>query len=254
MIGDCGTVTKGTVPFRLLLPYRSAAHRGKTLNASPRRGCSLGFVDRPRRFRLRTASPPSFSPANRVGVDRPRWNFLRKILKMLNLEDIAALYEGHDLSTETIEHLKQWVRADPQFETYIAVLTILADAAGLPADDPNRLHDATVLQAQLEALVDAEQPWEHPAEILDPDGDVGLDCGALLKLAEAVQGKEDGIAGLLDRLRNAAEEERRDRRAVEELIATLRQQDSLKARSMLRDAELALREPPPPAGQEDESE
>jgi hypothetical protein len=129
---------------------------------------------------------------------------------MLTLEDIAAIYEGSDLPTETVEHLKQWVRTDPQFQSQIEVLVILADAAGLPVDDPNRLQDATVLQKQLNALIDAGQSWKHPAEILDPEGEVGLDCGALLKLAEAVQGKDDGIAGLLDRLRDAVEEVRRD--------------------------------------------
>jgi hypothetical protein len=75
---DIGDGKDGNLSVHSSLP--ESRSRGARLSTLPQAAevQFLGVVDRPRRFRLRTASPPPFSSANRVGVDRLRWNFCER--------------------------------------------------------------------------------------------------------------------------------------------------------------------------------
>ena len=161
----------------------------------------------------------------------------------LTLEDIAALYEigdGDDsLSLETVEHLGQWVRTDALFRSQVQTLRRLADMAGLPEDDAYRFSGVLGIQAQLDKLLEAP-PWRHPADVLDPDAELGLECEALLKLAESRGAGDERVPPVLAKLREAAEQERNNVRTVQLFVADLLEQLPSTAQRMLREAALAV--------------
>ena len=161
----------------------------------------------------------------------------------LTLQDIAALYEigdgDDDLPLETVEHLREWVRCDAQFHSQVQTLRRLADVAGLPEDDAYRFGGALEIQAQLDRLLEAPS-WDHPAEVLDPDAELGLECKALLKIAESRSASDDRIASALPKLQEAAEQERANRRTVQLFVEDLLEQPASTAQRMLRDAALTL--------------
>ena len=159
----------------------------------------------------------------------------------LTLEDIAAIHEGNGLPVETQKRLTAWIRTDAQFDGLVQELHRLADAAGLARNDTHRLSGALVVRNQLDALLAAEEEWTHPTEILDPDCELGLECEALLRFAEAGSANDPLVSGALERLRDAAEAERQQYGVLQQFIAVLRQCPVPIARGILREAELSLR-------------
>ena len=168
----------------------------------------------------------------------------RKVVSrmMLNREDIAAIHEGNGLPVETLERLTQWVRTDARFQDDIEQLMRLADAAKLPTDDAHRLTGVMVIGTQLQSLLETEQDWSHPADILDPEGEVGLECEALLHLAESQVTHDGRINAILERLRDAAEVDRQNREAVERFVAALEKRSPVTARAMVREVQQVMRD------------
>ncbi len=122
----------------------------------------------------------------------------KKMANILTLEDVAFLYDGlrDDLPENLAERLSRWVRQDPQFADHISQLEAIASEAGLPRERKQRLTEAHELIRDLERLLEAEEEWQDPAEILDPDGGQGLDLTGLENLAQSVEQRQDPPAGI----------------------------------------------------------
>jgi hypothetical protein len=112
-----------------------------------------------------------------------------KTENLLTLEDVAFLYDGlrDDLPEGLAQRLSRWVREDPRFADAVSRLEAIAVEAGLPRERKHRLTEACELIRDLERLLEAEEEWQDPAEVLDPDGGQGLDLAALANLAHSVE-------------------------------------------------------------------
>ena len=164
---------------------------------------------------------------------------LRRLpMKHLTLEDIAILAstrQGDDaIPKDTAANLRGFVQDHPMFQESLRRLEQRADAAGLPADNPDRLHDALTLERQLGQLLAAEA-WEDPAEVLDPQLEAGVDILSLMKLAEALQGEDPRMAALVTRLDPAVARECSDRALRDRFLKGLRKRHPLTAQRLLRE-------------------
>ncbi len=131
---------------------------------------------------------------------------------LLTLEDVALLADGADsLPTSTKQRLRQLVLQDPRFSLHLEQLEGLAQEAGL-GESQDRLGAALLVHGHYQQLEKAEG-WEHPAEVLDPDGTIGVLHRELLHIARVrARGEKTGrSADILRKLDAAwAEEQRRD--------------------------------------------
>ena len=137
----------------------------------------------------------------------------------LTLEELALVADGlaESLSDDGARRLGQVIRTDPRFETDLAELEQLAREAGLqPGDSFEYLSAAQAGDEALTTLLHADG-WNHPAEILDPDGSRGIPYPLLIRLARERAGKGEHAARILD-VRQRLEEAQAAELAVEALV------------------------------------
>lgn len=104
---------------------------------------------------------------------------------LLTLEDVARLAAaGDQLPRALVPKLRAVVRSDPRFAPHFEQLEALAREAGLDPASETGIEDGFAAHQDLERLLAAEG-WAHPAEVLDPAGEVGVACGAVLRIARA---------------------------------------------------------------------
>ena len=135
------------------------------------------------------ASDPSRRPPEALsGPERGRPG-TRRAVEILTLDDVAFLYDGlqDDLPEGMAERLRRWVHQDPQFADPISTLEAIATGAGMPRTFEQRLTEAVGLVHDLERLIEAGDDWQDPSEVLDPDGDRGVDLYGLTNLARSVE-------------------------------------------------------------------
>ncbi|MCP3963626.1 MAG: hypothetical protein GY719_37800 [bacterium] len=97
----------------------------------------------------------------------------------LTLLEVALLVEGHEIPPASRRRLRRFHRADPRLKEPLGELESLAVDAGV--DD---LVDGLFYNREVDRLLDAGD-WAHPAEVLDPHGDVGISYPELLAVADA---------------------------------------------------------------------
>ncbi len=103
---------------------------------------------------------------------------------LLTLEDVAlVLSASREVPAGTAGRLAGVVRTDPRFEPHVERLEALAEEAGLP-EAQDRPLSALHCQRSFERLA-AAKDWRHPAEVLDPDGELGIAYRELVHLARA---------------------------------------------------------------------
>ncbi len=121
-----------------------------------------------------------------------------KPARCLTLADVAFLRDGlqDDLPEGLAGRLSLWVDEDPQFADQIGELEAIATEAGLPRHRKRRLNEAYEIHRDLEQLLEAEEDWQDPAEILDPDGGQGLDLTGLANLAQSTERRRNPPAGI----------------------------------------------------------
>ncbi len=102
----------------------------------------------------------------------------------LTLEDVALLADGADsLPHSTKQRLRRLVLNDRRFRRHLKRLEALAQEAGIN-DSQDRLGAALLVHSHYRQLAQAKG-WQHPAEVLDPDGTVGIHYVELLHIARA---------------------------------------------------------------------
>ncbi len=134
---------------------------------------------------------------------------------VLTLEDIAALADGQDISDDTVRRLSEWVHTDRQFAEPVRHLKALAGDAGVEL-----LSDGELLDRDFDRLL-ATEGWEHPAELLDPEGEVGVPYPELLAIAEARAEARAGRgedAAPIETVRRKLEHAARPHASVESLV------------------------------------
>ncbi len=105
-------------------------------------------------------------------------------LDLLTLEDVALLADDSDsLPTETKQRLRNLVIKDPRFRGHLDHLEALAQEAGL-GECHDRLGTALLAHNHYTQLELAED-WEHPAEVLDPEGFIGILYQELIHIGRA---------------------------------------------------------------------
>ncbi len=97
----------------------------------------------------------------------------------LTLLEVALLVEGHEIPPASRRRLRRFHRADLRPKEPLGELEDLADDAGV-----EDLVDGFFYNQELDRLLAADE-WAHPAEVLDPHGDVGISYPELLAIADA---------------------------------------------------------------------
>ncbi len=112
---------------------------------------------------------------------------------ILTLQDVALLLAGKpdQISHDTARRLAQFIRTDPAFAGRVEELRALAREAGFEPVRDEDLETALDGRRDLERLLAAEG-WEHPSEVLDPRGEIGISYRELACLAAARADREEG--------------------------------------------------------------
>lgn len=123
---------------------------------------------------------------------------------LLTLEDAALLADPEgQIPKDTLNRVRLLVRTDPRVNLHYEYLESLADAANMP-ETSDRLHRGLRYLEEVERL-EAAGDWQHPGEILDPTGDVGISYPELVQLAgmlarqEGEQGRYQSVERRLER-------------------------------------------------------
>ena len=158
---------------------------------------------------------------------------------LLTLEDAALLVDSNgDVPHETLGRLRDLVRTDPRVMPHFEYLEALADEAGIP-ETGDRLFVALSCLQEVERLEQTED-WQHPAEILDPTGDLGVDYPELIRLA-AMRLRQEGDAGryrsVKRKLERAWSAEKVSDALAESFAARLCEYEPVEAERLLRHAE-----------------
>ncbi len=138
----------------------------------------------------------------------------------LTLEDVALLADGADgLPAATKRRLRELVMTDPRFQSQLEHLEALAQESGL-GEEQGRFGSALLVRDHYLQLEQAEG-WEHPAEVLDPEGFIGLLYQELLHLAvvRARDTEDSSPAWQIARKLEAAWAEEQARRAFADRMA-----------------------------------
>ncbi len=146
----------------------------------------------------------------------------------LTLEELALLADGmvESLSDDAVRRLAAVILSDPRFAPQLAALEKLAREAGArPGEAAGYLSAAVAADQALGRLLAAEG-WTHPAEILDPDGAVGVPYASLIDLAKARQETAEDqprVRAVRRRLEEALAAEAAEDRLLERFLAGLRE-------------------------------
>ncbi len=126
----------------------------------------------------------------------------------LTLLEVALLVEGHEIPPASRRRLRRFHRADLRLKEPLGELEDLADDAGV-----EDLVDGFFYNQELDRLLAADE-WAHPAEVLDPHGDIGISYPELLAIADARVVRphaEERISAVREKLaRNVAEQATKD--------------------------------------------
>ena len=161
----------------------------------------------------------------------------------LTLEDVAQLADKSDqLSCATMDHLRLFVRSDELFAPQLTVLESMARDAGL-GESNDRLYAGLQCNEELDDLLESRD-WQHPAEVLDPEGTLGISYRELIRIAEARARRAEESAALdevRDKLELALAAEKAKTYCVDAFVAALLAMDSKEAERLLRRATRAYR-------------
>ncbi|MEM7587631.1 MAG: hypothetical protein AAF560_29865 [Acidobacteriota bacterium] len=140
---------------------------------------------------------------------------------ILTLEDVALLADGAEgLPNATKQRLRAMVLADPRFQGHLDQLEDMAEEAGI-TEGHDRYGAALMIHDQYQQL-ELNRGWLHPAEVLDPEGYLGLHYEELIHLARerAEDAGGNGRADLILRQLEAAWVDEQARREFADRVAT----------------------------------
>ncbi len=159
---------------------------------------------------------------------------------LLSIDDVAMLAStSGQLPEPTLLRLAAANRTDPRFEKHYEALVGLARDAGF---DPVRDEDLeTALDCHRDfALLLQTEGWEHPAEIIDPDGEIGVYYRELAHIAAAHEERKQGARekAVREKLERAWTVRRERLAPVETFVSHLLEQDDETAKKLLKQAKI----------------
>ncbi len=158
---------------------------------------------------------------------------------LLTLEDVAHLLaQAGQLPLETIRKLAPVIATDHRFARHVESLESLARDAGVDTERGDWPLAAFYCQRDFERLLAAEG-WQHPAEVLDPDGTLGIAYRELVRLAGARAGRsrEPGrLPAVRKRLERAWAEARTKEAPVQSIASQLLDHEPAAAEQLLTQA------------------
>lgn len=158
---------------------------------------------------------------------------------LLSAHDAALLANGHaQLPDATMRKIVAVVRTDGRFAGHYEALRSLATDAGFEPVRDKDLETALDCHQDFERLLTSEG-WEHPAEILDPEGELGICYQELIHIAAARARREpdsERVKAVRDRLERAWEAHRKRHEPVERFVARLLEHDETTAKRLLQRA------------------
>ncbi len=162
---------------------------------------------------------------------------------LLTLEDAALLADPNgQLTRDAVRRVRRLARTDPRVIPLFEYLEALADESDLPETD-DRLDVGLKCLTDVERLLQADD-WRHPAEVLDPTGEIGVNYPGLVKLAAAWarQAGESGRYRAVERkLERAWSEEKARNQPAEDFVARLCEVEPAEAERLLRQAAVRYR-------------
>ncbi len=157
---------------------------------------------------------------------------------LLTLEDAALLAdEQGQIPKETLDRARRLIRSDPRATLHFEYLEDLADEAAMP-ETSDRLHVGFRCLEDLERLERAPD-WQHPSEVLDPTGEIGIHYPELVQLAgmRARQaGDPERYRGIERKLENAWSVEKEGEALAERFAERLCGVEPAAAERLLRQA------------------
>lgn len=159
----------------------------------------------------------------------------------LTLEDAALLLGGNaELPILTVRRVAEMSRTDPRLEEHYVALEVLArDAGFLPVRDEN-LETALICHRDFDRLLEAEG-WEHPSEVLDPRGEIGISYREMVLIAEARARRAldaGRVRAVKEKLERAWAQQRAKDAPVVRFVARLLEHDDQTAEQLLRQASI----------------
>ncbi len=158
---------------------------------------------------------------------------------LLTLEDVAHLLGQTDqLPRETVRKLVAVIGTDHRFAGHVERLESQARDAGIETDLADWPAAAFYCHRDFERLVAAEG-WLHPAEVLDPDGEVGISYRELVGLAEkqTAHAREPGrLLAIQEKLERAWAEDKAKDAPVLSIASQLLDQEPDAAEQLLTHA------------------
>ncbi len=156
----------------------------------------------------------------------------------LTLDDLAHLADSSDqFARETMDRLRHHVRSQPLFAPELAYFEALARDAGL-SERHDRRRASLQCNDELDRLLAADS-WQHPADVLDPEGIVGIGYRELIHIAEARArraAEPDALHAVRDKLKRARDADQAKTDCVDTFIAALLTHDPEGAETLLRRA------------------
>ncbi len=131
----------------------------------------------------------------------------------LTLRDIAILLDGVEVPDATAERLAPFLRQDPRLAHEIAELKLMAQEAGIGAEQRERFTTAYDNDQDFRRLLTAPE-WDRPDQVLDPEE--GFSVDELLRIAEARLARSPNP--LLREVQQKLERAASVQRAVEKLM------------------------------------
>lgn len=157
---------------------------------------------------------------------------------LLTLEDVAALLSGCDqIPIPTALKLARVIGTDHRFAPHVERLQAMARQAGIASGRDDWPDAALHCHRDYQRLLDAED-WEHPADVLDPEGTRGISYPELARTAEArARGSEDPrLAEIQQKLERAWAGKKERAAPIRRIVAEILEQEPGEARHMLNQA------------------
>lgn len=163
---------------------------------------------------------------------------------LFSFAELAQLADRSDqFSRSTMDKLRILVHSMERFAPQLAYLKALAEDAGLPEDQDDRLHAGWLCNQEFDAL-QATPAWRHPAEVLDPDGNLGIGYAELIHIAGIRARRAEEPAALQaigEKLRAAKSAEGPSQDCVDAFVTALLAAEPEDAEILLSRAERAYR-------------
>ncbi len=182
--------------------------------------------------------PDASAVPNPAGIDVDE-----SVLSADDVAKLASAVASGQLPRSTIRRFAAANRADPRFSQHYEALTTLAQDAGFDPVRDQDLETALECHRDFQRLHDTEG-WEHPCEVLDPDGELGISYRELAHVAAARADRAEGegrSAAVREKLLRAWAEQRRRAAPVVGFVAQLLEHDSETAEAMLQQASIEYR-------------